>query len=145
MPATQTGARLRLGGGETRPPARVDHAGYTHVDGPRHGAPAFDGDTPIATALKQIRELPKRPSEIIPDFPPRLEAIIMKCLRKDPARRYQSVNELAAALETEYAIRSSVSWPVALKQQIAQAGEQLRRNPSVAWVMAVSESDNGNV
>jgi cell division septation protein DedD/predicted Ser/Thr protein kinase len=93
--------------------------------------PAFEGDTPIATALKQIRELPRRPSEIIPEFPARVEAIIMKCLRKDPARRYQSVDELAAALETEYAIRSSVSWPVALKQHVAQLGEQLRRNPSV--------------
>jgi cell division septation protein DedD len=84
------------------------------------GAPAFDGDTPIATALKQIRELPKRPSEIIPEFPPRLEAIIMKCLRKDPARRYQSVNELAAALETEYAINARVSWSAAVQQQLAQ-------------------------
>jgi cell division septation protein DedD/predicted Ser/Thr protein kinase len=84
------------------------------------GAPAFEGDTPIATALKQIRELPKRPSEIIPEFPPRLEAIIMKCLRKDPARRYQSVNELAAALETEYAINARVSWSAAAQQQLAQ-------------------------
>ncbi len=84
------------------------------------GAPAFEGDTPIATALKQIRELPKRPSEIIPEFPPRLEAIIMKCLRKDPARRYQSVNELAAALETEYAINARVSWGTVAQQQLEQ-------------------------
>jgi cell division septation protein DedD/predicted Ser/Thr protein kinase len=84
------------------------------------GAPAFEGDTPIATALKQIRELPKRPSELIPEFPPRLEAIIMKCLRKDPARRYQSVNELAAALETEYAINARVSWGAVAQQQLAQ-------------------------
>ncbi len=84
------------------------------------GAPAFEGDTPIATALKQIRELPQRPSEILPEFPGRLEAIIMKCLRKDPARRYQTVDELGAALETEHAINARVSWPVAIEQQVAQ-------------------------
>jgi len=84
------------------------------------GAPAFEGDTPIATALKQIRELPPRPSESIPEFPGRLEAIIMKCLRKDPARRYQTVDELGAALETEHAINARVSWPVAIEQQVAQ-------------------------
>ena len=84
------------------------------------GAPAFAGDTPIATALKQIRELPPRPSESIPEFPGRLEAIIMKCLRKDPTRRYQTVDELGAALETEHAINARVSWPVAIEQQVAQ-------------------------
>jgi cell division septation protein DedD len=65
------------------------------------GTPAFAGETPIAVALKQIRELPKRPSEIVRTVPAGIEAVIMKCLRKDPARRFQSVNELALALEEE--------------------------------------------
>ncbi len=93
--------------------------------------PAFEGDTPIATALKQIRELPKRPSEIVLEFPARLEAIIMKCLRKDPARRYQSVDELAAALETEYSIHTRVSWRVGLQQQIVEWAGQIRRHRGV--------------
>ena len=93
--------------------------------------PAFEGDTPIATALKQIRELPKRPSEIVPEFPARLEAIIMKCLRKDPRRRYQTVDELAAALETEYAIHSRVSWRAGLQQQIVEWASQIKRHRGV--------------
>lgn len=65
------------------------------------GAPAFDGDTPIAVAVKQIRELPRRPCEIIRTLSADIEAIILKCLRKDPAKRFQSVDELCAALDKQ--------------------------------------------
>jgi serine/threonine protein kinase len=65
------------------------------------GSQAFDGDTPIAIALKQIRESPKRPRELVPDLPASVESLILKCLHKDPARRFQSVDELYAALATD--------------------------------------------
>ena len=35
-----------------------------------------------------------------PEVPPELEEIVMKCLRKDPAERYQTVDDLLAALQT---------------------------------------------
>jgi len=77
------------------------------------GTPAFVGESPIAVALNQIRVSPKRPSEIVPTVPAAIEAVIMKCLRKDPARRFESVNELALALEkgagTDAAAPGSVS------------------------------------
>jgi len=73
------------------------------------GSPAFDGDTPVAIALKQIRELPRRPCEIVSTLPAQTEAIILKCLRKDPAKRFQSVDELDAALEKE--ARTSIDVP----------------------------------
>src|SRR5260221_6292380 len=63
------------------------------------GSPAFQGDTPVAVALKQIREYPKRPREIDPKLSHPVEAAILKCLQKDPAKRFQSVNELEATLE----------------------------------------------
>ena len=63
------------------------------------GIPAFAGDTPIAVALKQVRELPQPPREIVPDLPAHIESVILKCLQKDPAERFQSVDELEAALE----------------------------------------------
>ncbi len=40
-----------------------------------------------------------RPSEIVPDYPPVLEAIVAKALRVDPAQRYQSADELRVAVE----------------------------------------------
>jgi class 3 adenylate cyclase len=67
------------------------------------GTPAFDGDTPVAIALKQIRETPKRPRKLVSSLPARMESAIMKCLEKDPADRFQSVDALATALKEESA------------------------------------------
>ena len=95
------------------------------------GAPAFEGDTPISTALKQIRELPKRPSEIVPAIPARTEAIILKCLRKDPARRYQSVDELDAVLGDEISASNTAPRLAAVSAAIEQQLERLAQNQSV--------------
>jgi serine/threonine protein kinase len=63
------------------------------------GAPPFDGETPIAVAAKQLREIPAQPREIEPALSVEAEAVILKCLEKDPAKRFQSVDELWAALK----------------------------------------------
>jgi serine/threonine protein kinase len=59
----------------------------------------FSGDTPVAIAYKQVNETPVPPSQINPDVPPRLDAVVMKCMAKNPANRYQSAAELNADLE----------------------------------------------
>ena len=71
------------------------------------GTPAFNGDTPVAVALKQIREIPKRPREIIPNLAIPVEQVIMKCLQKEPANRYKSVDELEVALRQAAAVKRS--------------------------------------
>jgi eukaryotic-like serine/threonine-protein kinase len=60
---------------------------------------AFTGDTPVAIAYKQVNETPPPPSASNPDVPPRLDAVVMKCLAKNPANRYQTAGELMADLE----------------------------------------------
>ncbi len=62
------------------------------------GAQAFSGDTPIAIAVKQLQESPKRPREIVSTLPAQAENLILTCLEKDPSKRYQSMDELAMAL-----------------------------------------------
>ena len=62
------------------------------------GQAAFSGDTPVAIALKQVREVPPPPRSVDPSLPPEVDGIVMRCLEKDPARRYQTVRELDAAL-----------------------------------------------
>jgi len=68
------------------------------------GIAAFAADTPLAIALKQIREMPVRPRELEPSLPPALEKTILKCLDKSPGRRFQAVDELDAALAAVLAV-----------------------------------------
>jgi serine/threonine protein kinase/ActR/RegA family two-component response regulator len=58
----------------------------------------FQGKSPLAVLQKHLHEAPTRPSELQPDIDPRLEAIILKAMEKDPAERFQSARELRAAL-----------------------------------------------
>jgi eukaryotic-like serine/threonine-protein kinase len=63
------------------------------------GRVPFEADTPVAVALKQISETPRRPSELNPQVPPALDAVVMRALAKDPANRFQSADEFIAALD----------------------------------------------
>jgi predicted Ser/Thr protein kinase len=62
------------------------------------GRPPFSGDTPIALAAKHVSEMPVAPRAIEADLPPRIDAAIRRCLEKNPAKRFQSVGQLDAAL-----------------------------------------------
>jgi eukaryotic-like serine/threonine-protein kinase len=62
------------------------------------GRPPFLGETPVAVASKHVREHPPLPSQINPNIPPDLEAVIMKCMAKSPEHRYASGDELRADL-----------------------------------------------
>lgn len=63
------------------------------------GRVPFEADSPVAVALKQISEPPRRPSELNPQIPPALDAVVLRALAKDPANRFQSADEFIAALD----------------------------------------------
>jgi serine/threonine protein kinase len=59
------------------------------------GRPPFQSDAPLEL-LAQIRaQEPAPPSRLRPDVPTDLEAVCLKCLRKEPVRRYPSAAALA--------------------------------------------------
>jgi eukaryotic-like serine/threonine-protein kinase len=51
--------------------------------------PPFDSDSPVAIAMQHIHDVPTPPIQFNPTFPTALEEIIMRCLEKSPAIRYQ--------------------------------------------------------
>jgi Tfp pilus assembly protein PilF/TolB-like protein len=59
----------------------------------------FEGDTPLAIAVKHKTEPPPDPKAITPGLPADLSRIILKCLEKDRSRRYQTAADLRSDLE----------------------------------------------
>ena len=62
------------------------------------GQHPFTSSNSMATIWAIMGKDPEPPSALVPGFPPALEAIILKALRKDPAERYPSADALAQAL-----------------------------------------------
>jgi HAMP domain-containing protein len=62
------------------------------------GSLPFDGDSPLAVVLKHVQESPPSPQTVNPKINARIAAIILRCMEKEPASRYQSVNDLYEAL-----------------------------------------------
>jgi eukaryotic-like serine/threonine-protein kinase len=63
------------------------------------GVRAFGGDTPADTMTAVLTREPADLDMARLSIPPTLERIVNRCLEKDPARRFQSANDLAFALE----------------------------------------------
>jgi class 3 adenylate cyclase/formylglycine-generating enzyme required for sulfatase activity len=65
------------------------------------GSTAFTGETPMVVALKQIQDRPQDPRDIERTIPQHVAKAILRCLEKDPDKRFQSVEELQTALLEE--------------------------------------------
>lgn len=63
------------------------------------GRPPFSGPNHFAVAFQQAHEPPEPPSKLRPEISQQVEAVILKAIEKDPAKRYQSAEEFHAALE----------------------------------------------
>jgi serine/threonine protein kinase/tetratricopeptide (TPR) repeat protein len=103
-----TDARVMIGTPEYMSPEQVDGA---EADGRADiyalgvvlyemltGKVPFEGDTALSVALKHKTEIPHDPRELNPQIPETLSALILRCLEKDKAKRYQNVEDLISDL-----------------------------------------------
>ena len=60
----------------------------------------FNGDTVVAIVMGHIQQPVPKPRSVNPRVPVDLEAIILRCLEKDPARRFAQVRDIQEALTT---------------------------------------------
>jgi beta-lactam-binding protein with PASTA domain/predicted Ser/Thr protein kinase len=63
------------------------------------GRAPFIGDSPVAIAYMHVKEDPVPPSRLNQDVPPTLDSVVLKCMAKNPANRYETAEELRADLE----------------------------------------------
>ena len=63
------------------------------------GRVPFEGETALSVAIKHKTEVPKDPKSFNPHIPDDLNRLILKCVEKDKAKRYQTAAEVGAELE----------------------------------------------
>jgi serine/threonine protein kinase len=84
----------------------------------------FTGQTPVAVAIKHKIEPARPPRDLRPDLPAWIDRVVVRCLEKDPARRFPTASDLSAEL-----------------RRVRGPGPHARRLPSGD---AVIEDDSGS-
>lgn len=94
------------------------------------GRPPFDVGRSLDVLYEQIeRKVPARPRDLNPHVPEALDAVAMKLLAKQPARRPQTALELARELE-DLVVRADASWdaPLEVPAWAPEEGEETRQD-----------------
>src|SRR5438093_1288597 len=99
------------------------------------GQPPFAGGTTYETIKLLLDSEPRQPRLLNPKIDRDLSTICLKCLEKDPKRRYSSA--LALAEDLEHWLKHE---PIRARRTgaVTRGKKWLQRNPTVAAVMALS-------
>jgi len=92
------------------------------------GQPAFRGESPADTMSAILKEEPAELSETARNVPPALERMVLHCLEKNPAQRFQSAGDLAFNLEalTDISVLGSVADRTGAQPALASTGSAER-------------------
>jgi predicted Ser/Thr protein kinase len=99
------------------------------------GRPPFKAATPLDTILQAVSDEPIPPQRLQPTTPKDLDTICLKCLRKDPAKRYASAAALAEDLHNWLAGKPITARPVG---RLERGVKWCKCYPAVAALVVVS-------
>lgn len=99
------------------------------------GRPPFHGLTPMDTLMQVMAEDPVPPSRLQPRLPKDLETICLKCLAKEPQRRYATALELAEDLKRFLKFLPIHARPIGRFERVLKWA---RRRPAIAGLSALS-------
>jgi WD40 repeat protein len=129
MPPEQAGGER----GAVGPPADVYSLGAT-LYALVTGRPPFQAASAMDTVLMVISDEPVPPRRLNVSVPVDLETICLKCLQKDPAKRYATAFDFAADLRRFLAGEPIVARPVTA---LERAAKWLLRRPAMAALLGV--------
>jgi WD40 repeat protein len=98
------------------------------------GRPPFKAATALDTLVQVVSEQPAPPSLLSPQVPRDLVTICLKCLRKEPEKRYASAQALAEDLRRFQAGEPIVARPVGRLERVTKWA---RRRPAAAALASV--------
>ncbi len=99
------------------------------------GRPPFRGETATETERQVISDEPVPPARLNPQVPRDLETICLKCLHKDPQRRYATAAAFAEDLQRFQRDESIAARPSGLRERTAKL---VRRHPTQSAMLAAS-------
>src|SRR5262245_21914311 len=99
------------------------------------GRPPFRGGTALETSRQVLSDEPVSPSRLNPRVPRDLDSVCLKCLQKDPRRRYASAAALAEDLRRYLLGQVVAARPVGSWER---ARKWIRRNPAVVSLSAAA-------
>lgn len=82
------------------------------------GVPPFEDQSVVNVLLRVLNEDPTPPRTILPSLPPNLETIILKCLSKEPAQRYDSALALAEDLQRHIKVEPILARRASLRYRL---------------------------
>lgn len=99
------------------------------------GRPPFRAATPLETILQVLRQDPAPPRLLNPSLPRDLETICLKCLEKDPRRRYPTAQALADDLRRYLSDETIAARPASL---VEKAWRRCRKRPGTAILATIA-------
>jgi WD40 repeat protein/tRNA A-37 threonylcarbamoyl transferase component Bud32 len=98
------------------------------------GRPPFKAATALDTILQVVGNDPVPPTRLNAKVPRDLETVCLKCLRKEPSRRYAGASELAEDLRRFRAGEPIAARPAGAAERL---GKWVRRRPAVAALLGL--------
>jgi Tol biopolymer transport system component len=95
------------------------------------GERAFRGNSPASKLGNIIHNDPRPAREILGPLPRDLETLLSRCLRKDPARRWQSMADVSVAL-------LDLKEDSRARQPLAAPSGRLARSSTLPWMLAAA-------
>ena len=97
------------------------------------GRPPFQSANVMDTVLQVLEQEPVPPRQLVTGLDKNLETITLKCLQKDPARRYQAAEEMAEELKRYLNDEPILARPVGIAER---TWRWCRRKPAIAGLCA---------